>query len=462
VGGRRGPLGRLSRSAFVSDLRTVLAERNFRRLFSVRLISQAGDGIVTAGVGTYVFFNATTFPNPAAAASAFIVLYVPYSLIGPFAGVLIDRWSRRQILALSALVRSVFVAATAAVMAAGGRGVLLYACVLLVLGVNRFFLASLSAALPHVVAEDKLVMANSVSPTAGGIMSAVGGILALGLNAASGDSERGAAITLVVAGLCYVAASLASLTIGRDQLGPVREPGAPPPGRLFREFRVVMSQLASGARYAISRRGAASSLAAIGAGKVLFGILFVMAILLYRNYFYRSSATVAESHFTTLVGFAAIGYGCAVLLIPPITRRLGKRACIAVLLAAGAVVTGALGETFNQIAYLAWGFLIYLAAQGVAICATTILQEEVDDAYRGRVFSFYDVMSNIPLAAGALLSVAFLPVTGRSSVVVGVVAAGYALAAIGYWLLSREPPGTVPDQLPGTSSPSRAAQASSS
>jgi MFS family permease len=444
----------------------VLVERDFRRLFATRLVSQTGDGIVTAGVGTYVFFNATTFPNPAAAASAFVVLYVPYSLVGPFAGVLIDRWSRRQILVLSALVRAVFVATTAAVMAAGSRGVLLYTCVLLVLGVNRFFLASLSAALPHVVAEHKLVMANSVSPTGGGIMSAVGGIVALGLNAATGDTERGAAITVLVAGVCYVAAGVVALTMRRDLLGPVRAAGAAAPGRVLRELRVVASQLAAGARYAASRRGPASALGALGGGKIAFGILLVMAILLYRNDFYPSSAKVAESHFATLVTVAAIGYGCAALVIPPIARRISKRACIAVLLVASAVVTGALGETFNQIAFLAWGFLVYLASQGVAICATTILQEETDDAYRGRLFSFYDVMYNVPLAAGALLSAAFLPLNGRSPETVGGVAIGYLVIAMGYWLLSRQPPGdtsAIPDvAVPDVASPARAAQPSSS
>jgi MFS family permease len=439
----------------------VLVERNFRRLLATRLVSQAGDGIVTAAVTAYVFFNAATFPNPAAAAAAFTVLYVPYSLVGPFAGVFIDRWSRRQILALSALVRSLLVVATAAVMASGSRGVLLYVAVLFVLGVNRFFLASLSAALPHVVAEDKLVMANSVSPTAGGITSGIGGIVALALNAATGNTERGAAITMLAGGVCYVAAGLVALTMGRDLLGPVRGPGARPRGRLLRELRAIASQLAAGARYAASRRGPATALGATGGGKILFGILLVMAILLYRNDFYPSSSKVAEAHFTTLVTVAAIGYGCAALLIPPLARRLSKRACIALLLVVGAVVTAALGETFNQIAYLAWGFLVYLALQGVAICATTILQEETDDSYRGRLFSFYDVMSNIPLAVGALLSATFLPLSGRSPATVGGVAAGFALLAGGYWLLSRQPPGD-PSAVPDTSSPSRAAQPSSS
>ena len=216
------------RSTFIADLRTVLAERNFRRLFATRLVSQAGDGIVTAGVGTYVFFNASSFPSPSAGAAAFAVLYLPYSLVGPFAGVFIDRWSRRQILVWSAVLRSAFVALTAVLMALGNRGIPLYIAVLFVLGVNRFFLSSLSAALPHVVAEDKLVMANSVSPTIGGLMASIGGGVALGLNVATGNTERGAAITLLAGGGCYVAASLIAATMRRDLLGPVREPGQAP------------------------------------------------------------------------------------------------------------------------------------------------------------------------------------------------------------------------------------------
>jgi len=445
-------------SAFVSDLRTVLAERDFRRLFATRLISQTGDGIVTAGIGTYVFFNAETFTSPAAAAVAFTVLYLPYSLIGPFAGVFIDRWSRRQILVLSALLRSAFVVLTAVLMASGNRSVPLYVAYLLVLGVNRFFLASLSAALPHVVPADKLVMANSVSPTAGGIMALIGGLVAGGLNAATGDTERGAAITMLVAGACYVGASVVAATMHRDLLGPAREPGAPP-RRLLSDLASVTAELAAGARYAVRHRGPATALGATGGGKFLYGILFVMSILLYRNYFYPSSAPVAEGHYLVLASISGIGYFCAALVVPPAARRLAKPTLITLLLAVCAVTTAALGETFDQIAFLAFGFFLYLTSQGVAICATTILQEDVDDAYRGRMFAFYDVMFNVTIAAGALISVGFMPRTGRSPVIMGVVAAAYAVVAAGYWLFTRQP---FAGGEPGTSSPSTAAQSSSS
>jgi MFS family permease len=425
------------RSTFLGGLRTVLAKRNFRRLFATRLVSQTGDGIITAGVGTYVFFNASTFPNPVAGAAAFTVLYLPYSLVGPFAGVLIDRWSRRQILVWSALLRAAFVVLTAVLMALGDRGVPLYVAVLLVLGVNRFFLSSLSAALPQVVAEDELVMANSVSPTVGGIMATIGGVVALGLNVAAGNTERGAAITVLVGGGCYVTASVVAATMRRDLLGPVREPGQAPPGRLLSELASVAAGLADGARYLLRRRGPAAALGATGAFSFLFGPLFLMSILLYRNYFYRSSAGTAEGHIGALVVVSGIGYACAALVTPAVTRRLSKPAWITLLLAASAVVTAGLGETFIQVAYLAVGFCLYLARQGVAISATTILQEEVDDAYRGRVFAFYDMTFNVAFVAGAALSSAFMPANGRSPVIVGLVALGFAIAAAAYWMFVR-------------------------
>jgi len=441
-------------------LRGVLAGRDFRRLFATRLVSQAGDGIITAGVGTYVFFNASSFPNPAAGAAAFAALYVPYSLIGPFAGVLIDRWSRRQILVWSALLRTAFVTLTAALMATGSHGPPLYVAVLFVLGVNRFFLSSLSVALPHVVAEDELVMANSVSPTVGGIMAVIGGLVALGLNVATGNTERGAAITLLAGGGCYVAASLVAATMKRDLLGPAREPGQRPPGRVTSELASVAAGLVAGARYVLGRRGPAAALGVTGGYSFLFGPLFLMVILLYRDYFYRSSVGVAESHLGALVIASGVGYACAALATPPATRRLSKPAWITLLLAASAVVTVTLGETFIQIAYLAVGFCLYLCRQGVAICAITILQEEVDDAYRGRVFAFYDMMFNVTYAAGAGLSAAFMPADGHSPLIVGLVAAGYAVVAAAYWLAGARGQSSSGSE-GGTSIPTSAAQRSS-
>jgi MFS family permease len=455
-----GPQPPATRSSFIHDLRIVWAEHDFRRLLSTRCISQTGDGIFTAGLGTYVFFNQSIYPNPAKGAAAFAVLYGPYSLIGPFAGVFIDRWSRRQILVYSALLRSVFIVLTAALMASGNLGVPLYIAVLLVLGVNRFFLSSLSAALPHVVAGDKLVMGNSVSPTLGGTLAAVGGIVGLGVNAATGDTERGAAITLLVAGACYVAASLVARTMPRELLGPVREPGQAAPGRLLTELRIVAVGLANGVRYVFRRRGPSTALGATGGNRFFYGILFLMSILLYRNYFYYGrKPSIAETHYGYLVAAVAVGYFCAALVTPTVTSRLTKPAYITLMLAASALLVGLLGETFSQIPYIVMGFCLGLAGQGIAISATTILQEQLPDDYRGRAFSYYDMMFNITFAAGALISVPFMPKSGHSPGLMGVIAIGYAVVAVGYWITGRQSAGR---GVGGASMPADLAQRSSS
>jgi MFS family permease len=466
--------GRAGGASFFADLSQVLAERDFRRLFGTRLVSQAGDGMFTAGLGTYVFFNATSFPNPVKAASAFAVLYLPYSLIGPFAGVIIDRVSRRQILIWSALLRAVFVAATAALVASGNLGVPLYAGVLAVLGVDRFFLSSLSAALPHVVAQEKLVMANAVGPTSGTIVSFLGGFLGLGIHVVTGGGRGGSAVTLLVAGGCYLAAGAIGATMDRDLLGPDRAEAALHRGGVLTELRAITAGLVTGARQVLRHRRAAAALLATGCQRAMYGILFLMSILLYRNYFYHSNANNALAHFTLVVVAAALGYGAAAVIMPVLSARLSPSRLIGILLVIAGVVAGPLGATFSQVPFLVISFVLGIAAQGVAISATTIIQREIEDDFRGRVFSFYDMLFNVPFVIGAAVSAAFMPDSGKSYLLVAVAGGGYVLAGVLYTLLvgpgsvggdgeaGGDSPPTSPSLSTSTASPSARAHRSSS
>jgi MFS family permease len=430
-------LGLAAASSFAADLRSVLAERDFRRLFATRLISQTGDGVFNAGFAAYAFFSAQSFPDPAAAVAAFAVLYLPYSLIGPFAGVFIDRWSRRQILAYSALIRAAMVVVTALIVGAGRLGLPLYVAALAVLGVNRFFLAALGAALPHVVREDKLLMANSVAPTSGTIVSFIGGITGLGVHYATGGGLAGSAVTLLVGGACYLISGLTATTMRRDLLGPDRGQAATQWRGLLADLAEAARRLAAGASYLARQRDAACALGVIAATRFLYGILLVMTILLYRNYFYPShDANAALGHLTLVVITSAAGYFIAAVITPPVTRHLSKRAWITCLLAAAGLSTGLLGSTFSQVPFLLAGFALGVTAQGVKICVDTTVQQQVDDAYLGRVFSIYDMLFNAGLVAGAGIAAPFLPVTGKSYPLIAVVAAGYLAAAACYLLLT--------------------------
>jgi MFS family permease len=444
------PEGR--RSSFWADLKAVLAIPDFRKLFAARLASQTGDGVFNAGFAAYAFFSAQSFPNPAAAVYAFTVLYVPYSLIGPFAGVFIDRWSRRQIMVYGAMIRAVMVAVAGFVVLSGQTGVPLYVSALAVLGVNRFFLSAVSAGTPRVVQDDKLVMANAVAPTSGTIVGFAGGVVGLGVHLITGGGLAGSAATLWFGGVCYIVAGLLATRLPKDLLGPdPAERGEAGGTSLGSELRQVAEGLVAGLRHLNERRRAAYAIGAVGVHRALYGTLLVEALLLYRNYFYSGgNGNKALGHATLLVITSAIGFGLAAVVTPQGVKRVTKDQWISLWLAVGGISMLVLGPTFNQIAYLAVGFLLGMSAQSVKICADTTVQQVIDDAYMGRVFSLYDMLFNVAYVLGPAIAIPFLPSSGKSYSVVLAVGALYLLAAIGYQALVRtvRPTGQSPPARP--------------
>ena len=97
-------------------VRSVLRRTDFRRMLGTRLLSQCGDGVFQAALAGTVLFNPQRAAEPIDVAAGFAVLLLPYSLVGPFAGVWLDRWSRRQVLLRANVVRATLVAFVAALV----------------------------------------------------------------------------------------------------------------------------------------------------------------------------------------------------------------------------------------------------------------------------------------------------------------------------------------------------------
>jgi MFS family permease len=286
------------------------------------------------------------------------VALLPYSVLGPFTGVLLDRWSRRQILFGANLTRAALVLVIASIVAVGNAGVAFYGAVLLTLGVNRFLLSGLSAGLPHVVAADELVMANAVTPTCGTAAFLVGGGLGALVKLVT-DSDL---TVLGTTSAVYVAAALLALRLGRRQLGPDLAGPAPAFGEAIRS---IAAGLLEGGRHLRERRQAAAGLAAIGSLRFFFGLVTVGTILLHRNYFYGPDQ-VDEAFGALALATGAIGAGLftAALITPWATRVLTLRRWITLLFAAAAVVTAVPGGLYTRPAVLATGFLLGVCAQG--------------------------------------------------------------------------------------------------
>src|SRR4051794_16682857 len=237
-----------------TTVRHLLLRADFRRLLGTRLLSQFGDGVFQAALAGTVLFNPQRAADPVDVAAGFAVLLLPYSLVGPFAGVWLDRWSRRQVLLRANLLRAVLVLGVAALVLAGVGGIPFYIAGLVVFSVNRFVLAALSAGLPHTVDEPSLVSANALSTTSGAVATVVGGVGALGVLQLLGTGNVGYALVGASSALPYVAPAAVVAGFARPYLGP---------DHMARTARLSAREVAvgmlAGARHAWSHKPAAAA-----------------------------------------------------------------------------------------------------------------------------------------------------------------------------------------------------------
>ncbi|MFF6979042.1 MFS transporter [Streptomyces sp. NPDC008343] len=409
----------------VRDLRVLLRFGNFRRLLVVRLLSQGADGVYQTALATYVVFSPEKQTSATAIASAMAVLLLPYSLVGPFSGVLLDRWRRRQVLLYGSLLRTVLASATAILIITDVPDWLFYVSALCVTAVNRFVLSGLSAALPRVVDEERLVIANSLSPTAGTLAATAGAGLAFVVRLVAWDSD--AAVVLLGAAL-YLCAGLAALRMSRELLGPERELVQP---RIATALAGTARDLAAGVRHlaAPPRREAVWALLTMTLMRFCYGALLVMLLMLCR-YAFSSNADDGLALLGLALGISGAGFFAAAVATPWAAGRLGPGRWIAVCAGVAALLVPALGLPFATTPMLIAAFVLGMTTQGAKIATDTIVQSSVEDGFRGRIFSVYDVLFNVAFVGAAGVAALVLPSDGRSAHLVVAVAVVYAAVAV--------------------------------
>jgi MFS family permease len=421
-----------------TSIRHLLRRPDFRRLLGTRLLAQFGDGVFQAALAGTVLFNPQRAAEPLDIAAGFAVLLLPYSLVGPFAGVWLDRWSRRQVLLRANVVRAGLVAVVAVLILGGVEGTAFYAAGLAVFSVNRFVLSALSAGLPHTTDERSLVPANALSTTSGGVSTVTGGAAAILLLEATGAGNAGYAAMALASAAPYLAAAAVVAGFSRGHLGPDHMAAAEP--RSARDSaRDTLLGMVEGARHVAARPPAAAALLAIGLHRFCYGVFTLMTLLLYRNTFEAGGGPFPGGilGLGQVVAAAALGTLLAAVLTPPVVRRIGTRRWILLLLTGGGLAQVALGLSFVPAAVVLVGVLLGFVAQAVKICVDSTLQETMEDDYRGRVFSVYDTLFNVSFVVALLVGAVTLPASGVSSAVPVAVAAGYLLAAVAYARMTR-------------------------
>ncbi|UQA94267.1 MFS transporter [Streptomyces halobius] len=409
----------------VRDLRVLLQLRDFRSLLATRLLSQAADGVYQVALATYVVFSPEKQTSAAAIASAMAVLLLPYSLVGPFTGVLLDRWRRRQVILYGNLLRTLLAAVTAALMVARVPDWLFYASALSVTAVNRFVLAGMSAALPRVVgAGQQLVMANSIAPTAGTLAATAGGGLAFAVRLTGPDVDP---VAVLLGAALYLCSALTALRMAPGLLGP--DPSRLQP-HLWEALVSTVRGLAHGFRHLAERRTAARALTAMTIVRFCYGAVTVMVLMLSR-YAWTDNVSEGLALLGITVMVSGAGFFAAALLTPWAVERLTAFGWIACCAALGAVLVPALGLLFAPVPMLVAAFVLGISTQGTKISTDTVVQRSVDDAFRGRIFAIYDVLFNVAFVSAAAVAALMLPPDGKSAVLIIVVAAVYATVVVG-------------------------------
>ena len=414
------------------NLAVLLSSRGFRALLSVRLLGQFADGLIQAALATFVLFSPEREPDATKVAVAFAILLIPYSLVGPFAGVFLDRWSRQRVLSRGNWIKAASSLTLVGCLIAGNDGLLLGVCVLVVLGIGRFILAGLSASVPHVVAEPQLPTANALAPTSGTIAAVIGAVSGVALRNALGGGDQGGVIVLLVASACLLGSGLLALRLGRDQLGPDgQRPGE--------SLRAVARGLVDGARALTSCAPARGAVLVVGAHRIAFGAVTVIGLMLVRHTFHGpDEAGAALADFAELTAVAASGALVAAFVTPWLSRRLsGQRWSGLALLQAGVVgmplvLIGSAATSVPLI--LAGAFSVGFAGQAVKVCCDTAVQEGIHDDHLGRVFALIDMWVNVCLVGGTVLAAATIPASGDAPVLLMGLAA--LLIATAGWALS--------------------------
>ncbi len=372
--------------------REALRSHDFRRLFAIRLVSQSADGLFQAALVSSIVFDPDRQSTATGFAIATLIVSLPFSIVGPFTGVFIDRWSRRSIMVVAPLLRAAVV--WLVLFDPQMAPVAFYAGALFVLSVNRFFLATAVAVVPRLVPTEDLLMANSMS-IVGGTVALLAGVFVGGWIA---DLVGDDAPVVALAGIQWVVASFIASRI-HSPLIPHHMPETgvrDELGRVVREFADGIGRLARTPR-------ALGPITSITLDQMGQGIVLVLSLFVFRDLFEQDVGS-----FSNLIGAGGLGVLLGILTVGKLEERFAKERIVAGAFLIGGVVLVAVSLSITGWSVLLASFAVGLTFAWKKIPVDTMVQEAIPDGYRGRVFTVYDVAYNVSRVIAAFLAIPML------------------------------------------------------
>ncbi len=349
----------------------LMRQRNFSLVWLAGLISQTGDWVLLIGLPLYVYLLTH---STLSTALTFMVGAVPSLLLGQVAGVFVDRWNRKRLLVVANILLALVLLPLLLVHSQATLWIV-YAVQFVAACFSQFLTPATDALLPSLVSEDQLVAANSfvsvganvtrlIGPPLGGLV-----VVALGLGgAAAVDAASFALAALLVAFI-----TLAPRTTETQESAQ-------------RSLRAVWGELLDGMRLIVRSRTVSVvfwSLALTSIGEGVFGALLAP--------FVTSVLHGSGQDYGWFVGLQAVGGLFGSLVI----GRFGRRVPARLLIGLGTMGLGVVDFAIFLYPLILHGVtlaFILIAVAGLPASASgvgliTLLQREVADQFRGRVFA---------------------------------------------------------------------------
>ena len=392
----------VARSGALQRARTALRGADFRKLFAIRIVGQGGDGFFTVALFASVVFNPSEHSTTLGLFKAALITALPFTLLGPFVGVFIDRWQRRHILAYAPLLKVGLVGLV--LFDPTTRAIPFYVGALAVISINRFYLATASAVVPRLVPGEDLLIANSLATVGGTLALLVGFFIGGQLADASGSGP-----VVAVAAAAWLATTCIAIRL-RSDLAPKTVPG--PEELLRHQIRRVIAEFTDGARTLVQTPRAIGPITSISIDSMGQGIILTVAAVVFREQFSESVGS-----YSNLIGAGGVGVLMGIATVGWLEERWSKERIIASAFVVGGLALLGAAAYLRGWSILAVGFVVGLAFAWKKIPVDTIVQASLPDGYRGRVFSVYDVVYNVARILAAALVIPLVPALGTHGTV---------------------------------------------
>ena len=379
---------------------------DFAVLMGVQFLTQAGQGMIQGAIGKSIAFggqegfDVQNVPSADYLLQVILALYLPYTLVSPFIGVVIDRFQRRRVVWWTNLLTALIVGAVALLVliplggdsTEGNPG----ATAALIVGllasqaVVRVALAVKSAALPDVLFGKDLLQGNALSQAGGALFQIIGIAFAFGAGAVL------PAWLVVVSGAGVLAiGAVVATRLRRVEIGEHETTFA-------EEARRVIGSIVNGIREVASRPAAAVGLTGFQMLRYQFWGFGLFVFALYAKNLVEGGA---ESQVPTLLsgGVGLIGGVLGLFAaqslkdrVPPIRLLLVSMT----LLGLGTIVFGGLVSVAGFAGMLFVGFFAFFVGK---VSADTIVQQAISDDFRGRAFALFDIAYNLGFIVPAMI-----------------------------------------------------------